>query len=67
MALQLLLEIKGASDCQVMYYGNSEWVLSIESFKSTYTVTTLEPQPLRRLIIFHLWPTTELKHKVNCI
>ena len=31
MASRLLLEIKGAVGCQVMHYGGSEWVLSIES------------------------------------
>lgn len=39
MASQLLLEIKGASGCQVMHYGGTEWVLSYRkhavSFKST--------------------------------
>lgn len=51
MASQLLLEIKGASACQVMHYGSTEWVLSIESMLLALKVprprksqTTLEPQ-----------------------
>ncbi len=62
MASQLLLEIKGASGCQVMHYGATEWVLSIESMllalkvpqpHKSYTDTTVEPQwPLRRSSFF---------------
>lgn len=53
MASQLLLEIKGASGCQVMHYGGTEWVLSIESMllalklpqpHKSYTYTTVEPE-----------------------
>lgn len=41
MGSQLLLEIKGASGCQVMHYGGTEWGLSIESMLLALKV----PQP----------------------
>lgn len=53
MDSQLLLEIKGASGCQMMHYSGTEWGLSIESMllalkvphpHKSYTDTTLEPQ-----------------------
>lgn len=43
MASQLLLEIKGASDCQAMHYGDTEWVLSIESMLLALKVPTQSP------------------------
>lgn len=53
MASQLLLKIKGPSGCQVMHYGGTEWVLSIESMllalkvpqpHKSYTDATVKPQ-----------------------
>lgn len=59
-----------------MHYGGTEWVLSIESmligFKSTSAALislTQTPQlnlsSSQTLIIFHLWPTTELQFKTQ--
>jgi len=67
MASQLLLEIRGASACQAMHYGATEWVLSIESMLLALKVHPLEQTPhwnlsgTLTLIIFHLWPTTGLQ------
>lgn len=53
MDARLLLEIKGASGCQMMHYSGTERGLSIESMllalkvprpHKSYTDTTLEPQ-----------------------
>lgn len=77
----MLLEIKGASGCQVMHYGNTEWVLSIESMllalkvpqtHKSYTDTTVEPQKQLdtnhfSLVAYHRVKTESKLHLIVCI